>query len=322
MEGERILAALNGLLGNETAENLLIHGPYGSGKTTMVKWALNKVKEQNRRPVCIYANCWRYNTSMAIYSKIADALGEPISRRGRASDEIFDRIIELMKTSKRPLLLVLDELEALVQYDNARILHNIVRTDDDCPHFRIIGISDNDAVLFKLPQKIREVLSFTRVEVPPYNRDELNSLLKECAELGLRPGSYDPLLLEEIAEMGLATKGSGRFALEILWRIARNSENRGLESISKDELELVRQEFELIDPRLSREELAIAGLLKNGSKTSSEIYPLFWQMIPRTKRQIRNYLRAMEQKGVISIQNVMAGHRSRYSVIRLGVGCK
>ena len=163
-----------------------------------------------------------------------------------------------------------------------------------------VGISNNDAILFKLPQKTREILRFTRIEVPPYNRDELNGLLKECAETGLRPGSYDPSLLEEIADIGIAAKGSGRFALEILWRVARNSEDRGLESISKDELERVRQEFELMDPRLSREELAIAGLLKNGPKTSSELYPLFWQTIPRSKRQIRNYLRAMEQKGVIT----------------------
>ena len=52
---------------------------------------------------------------MALYSKIADALGEPVSRRGRASDEIFDRIVELMRASKRPVLLVLDEIVDFIQ---------------------------------------------------------------------------------------------------------------------------------------------------------------------------------------------------------------
>src|SRR5271157_1992718 len=124
LEGERILNAIKGHSLGVCSENLFVHGPSGCGKTAMVKWAVNRMEEQNRHVVCIYANCWRYSTSMSIYAKIADAFGEPVSRRGRASDEIFDHILTLMKASKTPVLLVLDEIEALVRYDNARILHN------------------------------------------------------------------------------------------------------------------------------------------------------------------------------------------------------
>lgn len=317
LEGERILSAIKGHSPETCPENLFIHGPSGSGKTALVKWAVNRMEEQSRQFVCIYANCWRYSTSMSIYAKIADAFGEPVSRRGRASDEIFDHIVGLMKASKKPILLVLDEIEALFQYDNARILNNIARVDEDRVFFRVIGISDTDAVLFKLPQKTREILRFTKVEVPRYSREELLTLLKDRAVAGLRPESYEDGLLEDIADIGVASRGSGRFAIEILWRAARSSEDQGLAEVSKNEVMAVKREIGFIGAELSREELVIIDLLKEGQKTTTELYPLFQSKIFRTKRQIRNYLRAMEQKGVIAIENVMAGNRHKHSIIRL-----
>ena len=317
LEGERILNAIKGRSSGLYPENLFIHGPSGCGKTAMVKWAVNRMGEQSRQLVCVYANCWRYSTSMSIYAKIADGFGEPVSRRGRASDEIFDHIVGLMKASKRPVLLVLDEIEKLVQYDNARILHSIARVDEDHVFFRIIGISDSDAFLFKLPQKTREILSFTKIEVPRYTRGELLSLLKSRAVAGLRPQSYDDALLEDIADMGVAAHGNSRFALETLWRAARSSEDRGLTEVSNDGILALKREIGLIGVELSREEHLILGLLKAGQKTTTELYPLFRAGILRSKRQIRNYLRALEQKGLIAIESVMIGNRQRYSIIRL-----
>lgn len=315
--GERVLAAIKALPARIRCENLFIHGPSGSGKSTIVKWAVERIREENRSIVCIFTNCWRYSTSMAIYAKIADAYGEPVSRRGRASDEIFDQIVALMKSSKRPILLVLDEIEALVKYDNARILDNIARIDEDRVLFKIIGISDNETVLSGLPQKTLELLRFAKIEVPSYTRDELFALLNERAGFGLRPGSYDNSLLEEIADMVAKTRGSGRFALDMLWRAARSSEDRGLNVVSTEEIERVKREKEFGGAGFSREERIIINLLKGTPRTSSELYGLFWQKNPRSKRQIRNYLLAMAQKKIIELETIMIGNRPKHTLIRL-----
>jgi len=320
IEGERILSAVKGLSSTGHFENLFIHGSPGSGKTAMVKWAIHKMEEESRRVVCIYANCWRYSTSMAIYSKIADAYGEPISRSGRPSDEIFDRILELMSESKKPLLLVLDEIEALAKQDNARILHNIARVDEDHVLFGLIGISDNEAFLSKLPQKTREILRFTKIEVQPYSKNELLIILKERAAAALRPGSYEDSLLEEIAEIGTVVRGSGRFALEILWKAARSSEDQGLTYVSNAEIEQAKFDLDINGHGLTREERLILELLKEGPKTSTELYTYFWNRSTRSKRQIRNYLRAMQEKKLIEIELIMEGKRPKYSKIRLRVG--
>ena len=114
---------------------------------------------------------------MAIYTKIADALGEPVSRRGRATDEIFDRIVELMKYSKTPIMLVLDEIDGLMHRDDARVLHNITRIAPDEALFGLIGISNDRNILSRVHTKIRDQIRFTPFEVKGYSKDQLFSCI-------------------------------------------------------------------------------------------------------------------------------------------------
>lgn len=315
-ETQRILTSINRLSMGNPSDNLFVYGPSGSGKSTLVKSTISKICE-NRRLLSIYVNCWRYSTSMSIYAKIADALGEPVSRRGRASDEVFDRIVGLMKDSKRPVLLVLDEIDALVRYDDARILHNIASVDEDRVLFGIIAISDNENLLSKLPQKTRDILGFTKIEVPPYSRDELLRLLKSRASIGLQPGAYDDSIIEEIADIGVLANGSARIALKTLWRVARSSEDKGLGCITKNELGPIKSNLELDRVDLSSEEIAIIDLLEDGPISSSRLYSKFSLRIPKTKRQIRNYLHFMEEKGIIETRYVRGKYNYGSTIIQL-----
>jgi Cdc6-like AAA superfamily ATPase len=319
-EGERILAAIKGLSEGKAAENILIYGPAGAGKTTLVRWALKQVEKQSRRPVCIYANCWRYGTSMALYSKIADALGEPVSRRGRASDEIFDRIVELMRASKRPVLLVLDEIEALLNHDDAQILHNIAATDEERVLFGIMAVSDDENVLSKLPDKTRDILGFNKIPVPSYTRDELAALLKNRAAVALRSGTWNDAIIEAIAEIGVMANGSAHFALKTLWSAAKHCEGQGLDCITIEELERIKTGLGLEGIGLSSEEIAIIELLEDGPVSSTRLYPLFCRKMPKSKRQIRNYLHGLEEKGIIGTRYVQGKYNYGSTIIQLTEG--
>ncbi|MBI5227835.1 AAA family ATPase [Candidatus Micrarchaeota archaeon] len=225
---DRLIAAIKPIAHGNSCENLFVHGPAGSGKTTMIKHVLDQLKLYNPRVLSLYVNCWYHSTSMAIFTKIADALGEPVSRRGRATDEIFDRIIELMKYQKTPVMLVLDEIDGLVHRDDTRVLHNIARIAPDEARFGVIGISDDSHVLSRVHTKIRDHLRFTPFEIKGYNKEQLFGLLKRRAETGLIEDSYKDESLDRIAELAFDNNGNGKFALELLWKVPSTQRQKAM----------------------------------------------------------------------------------------------
>ncbi|MBI5227183.1 AAA family ATPase [Candidatus Micrarchaeota archaeon] len=317
---ERIISAIKPIAHGNRCENLFVHGPAGSGKTTMVKHVLDQLKNYNQRVLCLYVNCWYHSTSMAIYTKIADALGEPVSRRGRATDEIFDRIVELMKYSKMPVLLVLDEIDGLICRDDARVLHNVTTTAHEDALFGLIGISNGRNILSRVHTKIRDHLRFTPFEVKGYSKEQIFSLLKTRAETGLVETSYSNEGLDRMAELASNNNGNGKFALELLWKSAKHAEGKGNTSISSEDIEDMHKLINVIEPVLGEEERLIVDILKSGQKTSSELYWLFQKSLWISRRQISNYVVALERKGMIETRLIQRGNSPGFKLIKLKDG--
>jgi len=286
----------------------------------MVKHVLDQLRDYNPRVSCIYVNCWYHSTSMAIYTKIAEALGEPVSRRGRATDEIFDRIIELMKYSKTPVMLVLYEIDGLLCSDDVRILHNITRSPHLEAVFGIVGISNDRNIFARIHPRMRDHLTFTNFEVQGYNRDELFELLKLRAEAGLFSESYDFDALKKIADFALEHNGNGRLALELLCKTAKQTQLDGKTRFSTAEVEEMIRSIESSTPFFGQEERLIIEILSGGQKTSSEFYWRFQKTMWISKRQIRNYLAALECKGVIETRLIQKGNQPGFKIIKLKDG--
>lgn len=298
-------------------ENIFIHGPTGSGKTPLIKHILEKVKNHNRKVVCLHLNCWHYTTSMAIYSKIADALGEPTSRRGRAVDEIFDRILETMRREDIPVILALDELSGLISRGETRVFHNISTVENNYARFGIIGISEDKHILSKLQFKVKGRLRFMNIELKGYSWEQLFSLLKNRAEEGLNEGTYNDTILKKIADVGVNNKGNARLVLEILRKSAKRAEYKGRKKIELKDVEKTVHKLYLGSPKLSREEQIIIDILRREEKTSSELYWLFCKQLIRTKRQIRNYLSLLEGKEIIETRVTGLGSGLKSKLIKL-----
>ncbi len=316
-EEQPIIDSLSLLMRYKPSGNFFIYGPSGSGKTAMAKHILSHASERSRNILCLYVNCWHHGSSMVIYTKIAEALHEPVSRRGRASDEIFDRILLLLKKARMPVLLVLDEIEGLTSKGDTRILHNIADSGDFGVNFCVIGISDTLAPLSKLDTKTYNALGFRHVKVQGYTKEQLLELLRIKARKSLAPGSYDEGTLEEMAEMAASHGGNARIAIKMLREASINAERRGKQKIQVPKIgELGFRED------LNAEECIIRDILWASEKTSSELYLAFCEKLHRTKRQIRNYLRSMQAKGIIELETVMVGNRPKHTLIRLRDGFK
>jgi cell division control protein 6 len=314
-ELQGIADSIKPLLTRRTPDNLFIHGPSGSGKTACVKHILKQLTEHSSSVLPVYVNCWENSTQLAAYNKIVEEMRLPLPRRGLATDEVFRRISEYVKNYKRPILLVLDEMDAL-QHDN--LLYVVSRSNEKRLMFGIIGISNNKALLSKLDARVRASLRFSEVDFRKYSEEQLLSILKMRAERAFAPGSYDERLLLKVVRS--VEEGSARLAIERLWKAAKHAEKAGREKIMLQDVEDVlshRPVFKLPEFKLSSEELLIIELLGKSELESSELYKKFLQKIPKTKRQIRNYLELLEKKGLIVSEELGGDSRFRPRLFRL-----
>ncbi|MBU0532679.1 AAA family ATPase [Patescibacteria group bacterium] len=313
-ELQSIADSIKPIIKKRTPDNLFIHGPSGSGKTCCIKHILKQLSSYSTAILPVYVNCWENQTQMAIYNRIIEEMRLPLPRRGLATDEIFSKICEYAKNYKKPILLVLDELDGLRHME---LLYVVARANEKMLMFGIIGISNNKELLSKLDTRIRSSLRFSEMEFKHYSEEELISILKLRAEKALTKTSFDERLLAKIARS--AEDGSARIAISLLWKSAKHAEKAGRAKIMLQDLEdiLSEQPSYKDEFNLSAEELLILELLKNGKLQSSDIYDAFIKKIPKTKRQIRNYLDLLEKKGIIESEKFEADGILRPKVFRL-----
>ena len=314
-ELQAIADAIKPLLGRRTPNNLFVHGSSGSGKTTCVKFLLKQLSEHSSGVLPVYVNCWENPTQMAVYNRIIEEMRLPLPRRGLATDEIFDRIMQFAKNYKKPILLVLDEMDGL-RHD--KLLYVVSRANEQKLTFGIIGISNNKELLSRLDSRIRSSLRLSEMEFKPYSEEQLMSILRVRATRALSPGSFDDRLLAKIVRS--VEDSSARVALERLWKAAKHADKAGRPKIMLQDVEdtlALEPSFKLPELKLSSEEMLIVEILKGGELESSELYGRFIRKIPKTKRQIRNYLDLLEKKGIVGSSELPAEGMLKPRVFKL-----
>ena len=305
-----IADSIKPLIKRKTPDNIFIYGPSGCGKTTCVKYVIKQLLEHSSAVLPVYVNCWENPTQMGVYNRIIEEMRLPLPRRGLATDEIFDKITQYVKNYNKPILLILDEMDGL-RHD--KLLYVVSRANEEKLMFGIMGISNNKDLLGRLDNRVRSSLRFSDLDFREYSEEQLASILRIRAERALVPGCYDERLLAKVVNS--VDDLSARVAIERLWKAAKHAERAGRSKIMLQDVvdvETIKPEY-----NLSSEELLIIEILRAGELQSSELYDLFMAKIPKTKRQIRNYLELLENKGLIASEELHADGMLKPKVFRL-----
>lgn len=314
-ELQALAGSIKPLLQKRKPDNLFIHGSSGTGKTACIKYLLRQLSEYSSAVLPVYVNCWGNPTQLAVYNRIIEEMRLPLPRRGLATDEVFDRILQYMRNYKKPILVLLDDMDGLRQDE---VLYVLSRSNEKGILFGIIGIANDKALPARLDSRIRSSLNFSEMEFRPYSEEQLQSILRVRAEAALAPGSYDERLLAKIARS--AGDGSARLAIERLWKAAKHADKAGRTKIMLQDFEdatAAEPAFKLPELRLCSEELLLMDILRESEMGSSALYERFLKKIPRTKRQIRNYLVLLERKGLIEVRELEGEGMLRARLFRL-----
>ncbi len=187
------------------ANNVLILGSRGCGKSVLAKYLMRVLSQQGQLDFA-YANCRQHNTSFKI---LASLLG--LRPRGCSLDELWQRFTDARKGKT---IFVLDEVDLMSEKDkNKDILYLISRSPNN---YMAILLSNNPKFLTLLDESIKSTLQPEIVHFRNYNAIEIEDILTDRARAGLK--FLPEQIIKEIAAMTAKNTNSDvRVAIKTLY---------------------------------------------------------------------------------------------------------
>jgi cell division control protein 6 len=319
-EERELASALEPAARGGRASNLFIHGPPGTGKTSVCRHVLKQLQEFSGKPLCVYVNCWQHATRQGVLAQLAQEVGEPLPRRGLAADEVFSRVCQRLKYEKRVPVVVLDEADRLFIGSEHAVLYDFSRAAEMFGvHFSIVMVTNDSGMLSRTDGRVRSSLSPKETEFKAYSPSDLKKILAERAALAFVPGACGEEVIALCAAHGAKAGGDARVALHALWLAGKNASSRVAKAVSLDDARAAfsktgssaEQKRSRDEELLSAGEGAVVEMLKaaGGSLTSAEIYALFEKKALGSERSVRNYLSNLEEKKLVESKTQVDGSR-------------
>ncbi len=219
--------------------HLLLTGGIGSGKTALAQHLGNDLEHVGKigsLPVLkMYVNCWRRASDRTVLLHLLRGLGVSLPDRGYSISEMLDVFEQGIRKSPRHLLVVLDEASALVRQET-KLVYLLSRSGEvGLGSISLLLVATEDLLPYLDPASRSSFGVTHRLALRPYNAAALTDILESRASLALRPGSWDRVLLDQIARIA-APSGDARFALELLTGAARGAENDGAAEIRAEDV--------------------------------------------------------------------------------------
>ncbi len=273
--------------------NVLLWGPPGTGKTATVRKMLREASAVFPLRT-VYVNAWKQRSRLSVLSGVASSLGIPVPLKGVSADLVLQRIEEFLEENRA--IIAVDEADRLVGRED--VLYDLSRLGKNA---LLITVANGRDFLSLIDRRVVSSLFQAEVEYPPYTVPQLTEILRQRAEAGLYPGTYDDQVLRACAAVGYSRGGDARVAITCLFNAAKRAEAEGSRRITLEHVKAARAalpERTPLEPHLS---LIVRILREKGPLTTKEIYEEVRKSYNVTIRSIRNYVRELERLGLVKV---------------------
>lgn len=228
-ELDRIADGVRPLTRKKPADNLLIHGPAGVGKTSCVNHVFDRLADQT--PVrTITINCWQYNTRSSLLSQLLIELGYPAPRKGKPVDELLLKLEEWIDKNSC-VAIALEEFDQLE--DQTEIVYDLQQLNNDTNNeIGLLLVSNQPPADLHLDARSESRLNYQPLHFQPYDTQDLFQILKERANQAFKPGTIADNTLKLIAEIAARDTSDCRQALSMLLRAGRTAQQANANKIT------------------------------------------------------------------------------------------
>lgn len=296
-ERQEIANALNPILEKGQPRTTLLHGPPGTGKSTMAEYVVEKLREHESSVTYGSVNCWKNPSRFKVYYELLQDMGQKmIHRTGTPTDELVDMFEE--KVRSRPAVVILDEVD---QIEDEKILYDMARYT----RTGLIMIANQSNVFYNVDERIRSSLSSRKnIRFQAYTTEELLDILKDRRKWGLKPDTVSTTKLKKIANR---SNGDARIAINSLRIAAEQAEEETRDRILDEDIEsavpeAVREDHSESLEKLNDDQRILYDIIKQENEINPrELYDRYREEAeePKVERTLRNYLRKMENYRLI-----------------------
>jgi len=324
-------------------QRVLIVGKVGTGKTVLSqRFGLSIAREAQERGTnlhYVHVNCRECKGSLfMILHRIITKFYSNFPRRGYSEVELLQMLMQVLDERNVYLILVMDELEALIQSEGSDPIYSLTRIQEDrvkAPQrLSLICILREPKCLDKLDASTRSTLQRNIIHMEEYSASQLQDILNDRVALAFRHGAVSTQTVGIISELA-AEEGDARYAIELLWRAGKYADV----SESPEVLpEYVRKAAVSVYPVVRKdsisslslhEKLFLLGVARRFKQTEAahlsmgeakDAYAIVceeWSQKKRGHTQLWKYVKELSALGIIKIEPSSVGQRGKTTLISL-----
>ena len=327
------------VLKDARCSNIFIYGNTGTGKTAVTKYVLShleaKAKEYGAPVKFSYVNCRMTGSEYRVFANLSQSVGMTVPFTGLSVGEVFDRFRTGLDASRTILIVVLDEVDALIKNRGDGLLYELTRINETLNKSKvsIIGISNDLRLKEFLDPRVFSSLSEEEIIFRPYDASELHNILLERSKLSFREGSLSEAALNVCSALAAAEHGDARRALDLLRVAGEVAERQGANLITEEHVRAAERNIEhnrvveaLTNLTLHSKLVLLSIYHSNKSSvTTGEIYDIYNDLCGElgvgllTQRRLGTLVNELDAMGLLNAKVVSMGRYGRTKKIRLEI---
>ena len=333
-EIETLSSILAPVLRGYKPSNVFVYGGIGCGKTVTIRYIMEQLSNiSNGAYKILYINCKMKkvsDTEYRILSQMLKDFGVVVPDTGIATNVLYKRFFD--EVAKQNVIIVFDEIDALVDKIGDEFLYNISRSDTN---ISIIGITNNISFAEKMDPRVRSSLAEEEIIFRPYNAQELKDIIMARVSDAFYDNCVDDVVINKCAALAAQEHGDARRALDLIRVAGEVSERVGSVFVKEEHLDAAKERIntdkltEIIRSQPRHSQLVLESILflrkpaKNNWTDSrimtSDVYKTYNRLCENngidslTQRRVCDLINEYETLGIIGTKT---SSRGRYGKTR------